>query len=371
MKKLLTGAFKGFLRAVYWLMKLLAPERENRVVFLSRQSNEPSLDFLELERCLKQTRPYLEIRMLCRKMKGGLGDDALYFFHILRQMHALATSRVCIIDTYIIPVCVLRHRKSLRVIQIWHAIGTVKKFGYQTLGKAGGRDEGLALAMDMHHGYDAAISGSPAMRPAFAEAFRMEESRIAIAWPPKLDYLLKNAAQLREKVRQQYGLEEGRRVVLYAPTYRRNRDYDTEDLTDHLDFSRYTLIVKGHPARDMTVQDGRALQCREYSASELLPAADIVITDYSAISIEAAALGKAVYLYVYDLEEYEESVGLNMDLFAELPGCVFRQAAQLAKALEQDYDYEAVRAFAKKYAPEEGREGAEKICRLALSSLGQ
>ena len=39
---------------------------------------------------------------------------------------------------------------------------------------------------------------------------------------------------------------------------------------------------------------------------------------------------KPVYFYTYDLEEYARDTGLNIDLEAEMPGCVYRDAAALA-----------------------------------------
>ena len=41
-------------------------------------------------------------------------------------MYHLATSRACIVDTYIIPVSILKHRDELIIIQIWHALGAIK-----------------------------------------------------------------------------------------------------------------------------------------------------------------------------------------------------------------------------------------------------
>lgn len=368
MEKFLARILKYLLRFAYVLIKM-RPAKDNKVVFMSRESNGPSLDFIELQKYLQEKRPDLDIEILCKKMKAGFLGSVKYFFHIWRQMWALASCKVCIVDTYIIPICVLNHKKSLKVIQIWHAVGTVKKFGYQTLGKDGGRDQDIAKIMDMHRGYDLAVSGSEAMRGAFAQAFHMGEDKIVLAWPPKLDYLIKDEQRIRQAILEKYPPLGEKETILYAPTYRRNGDYYIDGLMKEMDFSKYCLIIKGHPARDMNRIDQRALYCPDFSASQLLAAADIVITDYSAISIEAAALGKRVYFYVYDLKEYTKSVGLNIDLYQEMPGCVYEQAGDLAAALGRDYNQAARDAFAQKYAPPSAAGGAEKIGDLALAHL--
>ena len=48
-------------------------------------------------------------------------------------MYYLATSKVCVLDGYCIPASILKHKKKLKIIQIWHASGAIKKFGYQIL----------------------------------------------------------------------------------------------------------------------------------------------------------------------------------------------------------------------------------------------
>ena len=59
-----------------------------------------------------------------------------YGVHLLHCAAQLATAEVCIVDGYCIPVSVLHHRKELRVVQVWHALGAIKKFGRQALSRA-------------------------------------------------------------------------------------------------------------------------------------------------------------------------------------------------------------------------------------------
>lgn len=51
---------------------------------------------------------------------------------------------------------------------------------------------------------------------------------------------------------------------------------------------------------------------------------DYVITDYSALTMDACLLNKKLLLYVYDYEKYEKENGLNIDLFKELKNCVYK-----------------------------------------------
>ena len=66
--------------------------------------------------------------------------------------------------------------------------------------------------------------------------------------------------------------------------------------------------------------------------------------------VESTLADKPLYLYTYDIDQYGETTGLNMNFDAESIGkYVFRDAESLAKALEEPYDMEGLRAFRKKY----------------------
>ena len=69
---------------------------------------------------------------------------------------------------------------------------------------------------------------------------------------------------------------------------------------------------------------------------------------------EATLADKPLFIYAYDLDEYEENTGLNIDFYSEpISPYVFRDAGKLANAIasaaDGDYDMEALRAFRDRY----------------------
>jgi CDP-glycerol glycerophosphotransferase (TagB/SpsB family) len=180
---------------------------------------------------------------------------------------------------------------------------------------------------------------------------------------------------------------EGRpaKVVLYVPTYRKSAHADEEAgrgdaLRDALGAEGYLVLEKKHPidaaagesglSENTTVIPASALgmglgfasQLPEsmsdgslspgFSAEELMYRADIVVTDYSSLAITAALLGKPLDFYIYDIEEYRNSPGLNIDPEEEYGKYAARDAANLARlirASEYDYDRDYERGFAEKY----------------------
>ena len=117
---------------------------ENKIVWLSRQSNEKSEDMSMLSDEISKLSPETkQVFRLCR-LKDESGLSVSYIFFILRDMWEIANAKIAITDTYSIAVSCLNHKDSLKIFQIWHALGAVKKFSLQSAGKAQGRDSRVA-----------------------------------------------------------------------------------------------------------------------------------------------------------------------------------------------------------------------------------
>ena len=95
-------------------------------------------------------------------------------------MKSLASSRVAVIDGYCIPVCMLKHKSDLTVVQIWHALGAVKKFGWQSVGTKEGRSESISRAMCMHRNYDYVLAPSKKTAEFYSEGFDIALGRIKV-----------------------------------------------------------------------------------------------------------------------------------------------------------------------------------------------
>lgn len=69
-------------------------------------------------------------------------------------------------------------KKSLTVIQMWHALGKIKQSGYQTLGKASGRGAEMAHLLKMHENYDYIIAGGKAWNPFYEKSFNQPQDKL-------------------------------------------------------------------------------------------------------------------------------------------------------------------------------------------------
>ena len=359
------------LNFIYFFMKL-APCDDNKVVFLSRQSNTPSDDFLMLKAELEEIKPNIKIVMFTQRVDGNLKSMLSYAVTTLKSMHQLARARVCVLDSYWPAVSMLRHKKQLAVIQMWHAMGKIKKSGYQSVGKEFGRSSMIAHELRMHRNYDVIIAGGKAFNPFYCASFGVTESVLYNVGLPRMDMLRENTEKCRKQFFEAYPELEGKKLVLYAPTFRKGQCLDPKPFVDTFDFNgKQALIIKRHPNQQLAPASlGQALTCDKVSTATVLSVCDCVVTDYSAITIEAAILRKPVYFYLYDYEDYLSKNGLNVKLFDEFPDCIFRNAEMLVKAIDNgSYDYENYKRFCEKYLPAPGARATDAICALILDCM--
>lgn len=339
------------LNCIYSIFKLL-PTNSNKVLFLSRQSNKPSIDFRMLSSQLEEDCDVKVIMMTKRiekRMKDVLFKNVPLF---LRQMYHLATSKVCIVDGYNITVSVLHHKKGLTIFQIWHSLGAIKKFGYLALKTP--YQKMIAKELKMHKNYSYIFAPSKEIRKCFQACFGYQEDHFLIGTLPRVEYLKTHNRINKEKVYRKYPYFRNKKIVLYAPTFRNQGIDRTQELIDMFADSKYIFILKSHPNTKTKYQlHSHVYECKEFSTLQLLSIADYVITDYSGISLKAAVLKKPVYIYGYDFKDYEKDPGMNYDLKNEFGKYFFTDAKELYHCLTHEkYDKKVVNAYLNKYVEE-------------------
>ena len=346
MKVFLITLLKIGLKIIYAPLKLL--KTKNQIVYLSRQSNVKSLDMTLLEAAVKEETPDTVQVFRLRMIDEGLAAKIKYCIAVIGDMYYLATSKVAIVDTYSITVSCLKHKKDLKVIQMWHALGAIKKFGLQSVGTKEGRDEKVSRAMCMHKNYDFVLAPSSETAKLYMEAFGVDSSKIKLCPLPRVDFITDGEARTSEFYYANPAVGQ-KKMVLYLPTFREREAYIAEMLkTEFESREEYQLIISPHPLSSIK-EDERFTPHGDFTAEDLIKLADAVITDYSACAFEAALLMKPLYFFVPDYNEYMKDRGINIDLKAEFPSAVFEDAAELVNALGGEYDMNSLFNFKEKY----------------------
>ena len=335
------------------LMKL-APMKK-RVVIMSRQSNQPSQDIEMLTDELR--RRNIDTVVMCKKMGDGISGMARYVGELARQMKYLATSSVIVLDSYNIPVSLFKHRAETTVIQMWHALGAMKKFSRSILDMPEGKSSEIANLMKMHAGYDYIFTSSEASRPAFAEAFGYPEDKLTIMSLPRVDALLdeKRNEELKKQIVSEYPELSERPTIVYAPTLRIGKDMSNyvSDLIAAVDSKKYNLVIKMHPLTEISLTEelpSNVILDKKFQTAEMFAVADYVITDYSAITYEVSLKGLPIYFYAFDKDEYMDGRTFYLDYDKDMPGPICSTAEDLMAEITSGSKTEEYRAKAKAFA---------------------
>ena len=356
-------------------------KKKGRVAIISRESNKKTIDVRMLEEELR--RRGVKVQTLCKLLTKDKSIKSLgYIGHVIKQEAAILRADVVVLDTYCIPASMIPHGKGTKIIQMWHALAAIKKFGWQTVGKKDGSSEKTAKLMKMHKGYDYVIASSDITAEHFSEGFRTDRSKTVKQGLPRIDYIKSvSSGSLRSEIQNRiYGrypsLEKSdKKLVLYAPTFRRNSDVssDIAALADAINYDNYNLVVKLHPVyRGTDISDGypNVIFDDDFKSFDWLSVADVIISDYSSLVVESTLADKPLYLYTFDIEEYIAGTGLNTAFSKEpIAPYVFKDPSDLAAELDKPYDMSKLHAFRDRYIDIDIGEGEGNYCTAKLADF--
>ena len=293
---------------------------------------------------------------------GGMRTYARAAVHALTSGFHLATARLFVVDDYYFPMYVVRPRSGTTYVQVWHACGAFKKFGYSVLDKRFGADAAQVQSIPIHSTYHRCLVSAARFTPAFAEAFRLPAERFTSSLGiPRTDLFFDSdrTAAAVAAVHGRYSIPAGRRVILYAPTYRASRMTNARDPLD-LDIAAleavlggdHVLLLRSHPfvrerAR-LASSTPFAIDVSDHpDINELMLVSDVLVTDYSSAMYEFALLGRPMAFFAPDHATYESERGFYFDYVSGVPGPVFTSSDELARWLRAGaFDTERVQRFA-------------------------
>ncbi len=355
----------SILNFIFYFMKLLPVQ--NKIVYISRQSNQKSEDMALLEAAIYRLESTsLKQVFLCKKFDGNIIYKFCYGFHMLKQMYHLATAKIVVLDSYCIAVSVLNQRSSLVVIQMWHALGALKKFGLSIVDKKEGRSGKLADVMKMHKNYTYILTSSQLCAPYFSQAFGYDETHIKVMSLPRVDKLKDENIKksISQKIYEAYPSMCGKKIVVYAPTFRKESDISEkiQIIAQQFDNHEYAFVLKKHPLMKETCD--ACIDEKNFSTLEMMMVADYIICDYSAVIFEASLLKKPIFFYVFDYEKYCDNRDFYIDYMKEMPGIISSNPYKIAESIKNDdYDLERVEAFGRKYVEH------QQDCSQALANM--
>ncbi|MFT4214882.1 MAG: CDP-glycerol glycerophosphotransferase family protein [Microbacterium sp.] len=328
-------------------------ERENAVFFESFYGRNASCNPRAIDRELARVAPGITRYWSVVDLSVSVPDGAIAVVEGSPQWwRARGAARLLVVNDW------LRRRYSRRpgqvVVQTWH--GTPLK--RLALHRPGFDARRAVAVLRESRRWDVLVVQNPYAERILRKAYAFPGRPVWVEGQPRNDILVTGDAA---PVRAALGIGAGERVLLYAPTWRDDR----ERMVDFLDLDRLAadtgavVLVRGHsrtllPGADLVAADAAASAPRVIDVTaypdiaDLLLVADALITDYSSVMFDYTATGKPIYFFAPDLEHYRgELRGFYFDLPAHAPGPFVTTQSELTAALLHPA---ASEAYAQRYA---------------------
>lgn len=346
---------------VYYVSMVLFPVNEKKVTFASYRIEQLKGNLYFIYNELQRQSDSYSCTFLFKKYHTSILGKADYLLHMLRASYHLATSRYFFIDDYYFPAYVIKPRQRTEIVQLWHAAGAFKKFGYSTVDKEFGPSDHYLKHVKIHSNYSKAMVSSSEVIPYFAEAFNMPSEDILPLGVPRTDYFLWDDEHRRVKKQfyQQYPELSGKKLILYAPTFR-GKSHGQETFRTPLDVARlanslgqdYALLIHVHPYMENSVKvekptEGFAYHMSgQFNIQELMVLSDMLITDYSSVVFDFSLLTRPIAFFADDLGEYMKERDFYYDFQSFIPGPFFTNSVSLASWIKNGvFDRKAVVDF--------------------------
>lgn len=266
----------------------------------------------------------------------------LKFFTV--QAYHVATSKYIFLNDNFMPLAKLNFKKETVITQLWHAEGAFKRFGLHI----DQPDEIRSLEIEGNKKLSYVVCSSEQVADIYAEAFDVPKKKVLPLGAPRTDWFFKdiNEKRLRDDFDRQYPECKGKKLVLYAPTFR-DDEADDKNILDSLDINAFNerfpdsrLLIRLHPqVHSSSAEFDGATDLSGYGdVRKLIRIADVLITDYSSICMDFALLEKPVYFYAFDLEKYSVERAFYYDYESYVPGPVAKDFQTLLNLMNSNVD---------------------------------
>lgn len=326
-----TAVNRVFLPIVYrWYRRF--PVQKNKVIFADGHHRELPYSMVCMYDCLKKRGMDTELHLADFGRDGYMSGMRA----MLRFMKSYATAGYVFLCDYYVPAGSCKRRPETQVIQLWHACGALKRFGYDAADDMSSFYKGNSMK-----NCTLVTVSSKLCEPVYAKALGIYESAVKALGISRTDRYFDEAYKkdCRRRFFEACPKAQGKKIVLWAPTFRGNaRSPRLEGAEAVMRVQNslgdaYFWVKKLHPH----LEGAYGKSTVDMLTEEVMAAADVLITDYSSVLFDFMVYKKPVVLFAPDGADYEAGRGFYLD-YEKIPAF----HAKTAKALE----YAVVRACA-------------------------
>jgi CDP-glycerol glycerophosphotransferase len=307
----------------------------------------------------------------------------------MRYLYYMAIAKVWVSDSRM-PKWLIK-RDGVTYIQTWHGTPLKKLALDMDVLSMGG-----SVDVDKYHDnfvantrtWDYLISQNAFSTETFRRCFAFDKQMLEIGYPRNDVLFRDNNSDAIADLKRQLGLPQGKKIILYAPTWRDDQFYQKSiyKFTSEMDYDRmkaelgdeYVMIVKFH----YLVKDN--IDWSKYGdfiyefdqhqdIAQLYLVSDLLITDYSSVMFDYSLLKRPMFFFAYDMENYKTNLrGFYFDFLATAPGPIVETTDALTEAIltydagawQDKYD-----AFAKRFNHADDGTASEKVAVLIEEKL--
>ena len=279
--------------------RVLTGVQKNKVVFFSFNGKSYSDNPRSVSEALHEMMPEAEIFWMMTNPEAKKAVVPEYVKCINCTDGHAVMKHLMSAKVFVSNICLHDIKKSKKqlFIQVWHGDKAFKTILYDSP-----HVEKTFSITEERPGYcDLAVAGSNYGKKQYESAFRYK-GKILMEGTPRNDRLVQNDPVLSQKLKQQLNISVETKILLYAPTLRRQAEYNrqkqeiqnlslsaTLNLLEKKDGSKWVCLLRAHPATvglSGAEDDPRIMDVSDYEdMADLLLISDMLITDYSPVPV--------------------------------------------------------------------------------------
>ena len=336
------------------------PQKDNKITLLTNKNHsfEVNLEYIAKELDNRKTKDGRDYEY------NFIEKDSLS----LNNIRDFASSKYVFLVDNFFPLAFMVV-DGMKWVQLWHGTGIFKKFGYNLL-----NDEDKKVMEMFSPKLDLVSVSGENVVDIYSDNFHVDKSKVKPFGVPRNDFYDDEhlsddyISKLRQSFERDYPQLFGKKLVLYAPTFRKNPknnavfDYfDIEKFIEELG-DEYVLAVRLHPNYVKYCDEDHPIDLDDLTnrydiinftgykdEQKLLLLADILIADYSSIMVDYTILQKPIILFDYDLEDYiNKERGFYFDYREMVPGKIVYDIDELIESIKaEDFRLEKLEEFSK------------------------
>jgi CDP-glycerol glycerophosphotransferase len=300
-------------------------------------------------------------------------DSWRYYYEIARAGY--------IVDNQGLPAVVVR-RAGQRYVQTWHG-SPFKHMGFDEPRFERAPAKTRRQLQTAVNRWDDFVVTSSWSDKVFRDAYHLKTNSLRTGYPRNDRLFDADDEALRARLRLELELPTDRKILLYAPTFRRypralttgnpkNTPWLNLGAFEEALGDEWFVVVRAHYLDRITVRRRYLNVARNMSSyddvTDLLLVADALLTDYSSIMFDFTLTGRPMAFYTSDYELYKFTRGSYFELMDESPGPNVNNTNEIVEWLA-DVDathasyQERYQAFRARYCEFERGTAAEQVIR--------